>query len=269
MSFSKKQKKIATHLPIYLVLAWLLPKTVSILFLCGIVDFLRNRPITLHLAYQYFFSIGTLTWLLSPINLFMDLITLKWRTHYQPQDFPTECQNEINALLSSVDKNQLITALEKNMDDKERGMIFFKWYGENIQNDIEVPAFEKEFRYIKTIGISAFNRNCSTSRHFGPLRITLRLLYNLQPVKSDGVYIEVANHKHYWHNNPLFIFDDTRIHQSFNEYDAIRYCMFVDVLRPSPLNALSNAMLQVVNYFAQKNKFIFYKKWKNIGKKTT
>ena len=39
--------------------------------------------------------------------------------------------------------------------------------------------------------VSVFNARERTSSHFGPLRLTLRVLYNLEPVRSPDAYIEV------------------------------------------------------------------------------
>ncbi len=47
--------------------------------------------------------------------------------------------------------------------------------------------------------------------------------------------IQVGKHKHYWHDDPLFIFDDTLMHASFNKNDAKRYCLFIDIVRPTLL----------------------------------
>ena len=104
----------------------------------------------------------------------------------------------------------------------------------------------------------------ATSFHFGPLRLTMRLLYNLTPVNSDGIFIECGNTKHYWHNNPLFIFDDTLMHRSVNEHDARRYCMFVDVVRPSPFTGLIATLVEPVTAIAEPFKHLFYKKWKML-----
>ena len=263
----KKYRKLPLRLVCYLWVAWWLPKVVVFWLLCGCADFLRNRPLTLQLAYQYFFAGGTITWALAPLNLLVDLLTLKWRCRYQLEDFPLACQEEINALLASVDAASLIQALEQKMAGQERGMIFFKWYGRNRSNELTVPAFHQPFKYIKTIGVSAFNRQCATSRHFGPLRLSLRLLYNIQPIQNEGVYIEVAGHQHHWHDNPLFVFDDTRIHQSFNHADQVRYCLFVDIIRPTPFKPLLDVMLKGVAVLLENKNFIFYKKWGNIGGK--
>jgi beta-hydroxylase len=161
-------------------------------------------------------------------------------------------------------KPEIITELGRRMVEKKRGMIFFKWYGKNISNSLTIPEFHQQFKYIKTIGVSIFNKKQSTSIHYGPLRITLRVLYNLVPLENDGVYIKAANQKHLWHDNPLFIFDDTLVHQSVNESDCLRYCMFVDILRPSRHLSLLGKFLTVVKTLIISFNRIFYKNWDMI-----
>jgi beta-hydroxylase len=68
----------------------------------------------------------------------------------------------------------------------------------------------------------------------------------------------------YWKDNKLFIFDDTLMHQSFNESDNIRYCLFVDILRPSVMPMLLRPFVKLVHVCFKSANFIFYKKWKVI-----
>ena len=53
-------------------------------------------------------------------------------------------------------------------------------------------------------------------------------------MNDKSAFIKVGNHVNYWQDNKLFIFDDTLQHQSCNNSDAVRYCMFLDILRPTP-----------------------------------
>ena len=143
-------------------------------------------------------------------------------------------------------------------------MLFYKWYGKNVSDT--VPAFTKEFKYIKTIGVSVFNKKKSTSLHFGPLRLTLRVLYNLTPIRSDNVYIEVDGEKHFWHDDPLFIFDDTMQHRSINEEECERYCVFVDILRPSAFTGFQNTFMRITQILFINFNNIFYKNWTLLGR---
>jgi hypothetical protein len=74
--------------------------------------------------------------------------------------------------------------LASKLGDKKRGMLFFKWYGKNIRASVEVPEYHEGFKYIRTIGVSIFNKKSSTREHFGPLRVTLRVLYNVNDFES-------------------------------------------------------------------------------------
>ena len=104
----------------------------------------------------------------------------------------------------------------KQFGNSKRCMLTFKWFNAVQTTDLKIPAFERDYRYIKTIAVSVFNVRETTGRHFGPLVFTFRVLYNLEPVASREVYIEVDGRTHYWNDNPLFIFDDTVMHKSVN-----------------------------------------------------
>ena len=98
-------------------------------------------------------------------------------------------------------------------------------------------------------------------KHYGPLRVTLRVLYNINTIADRNVYIKVGNQTNYWQDNKLFIFDDTLQHKSCNESDEVRYCMFVDILRPSLFLGLMSATLACVRVMIARFNFIFYKHW--------
>ncbi len=263
--FTKARRRLIFRVVRLLILLFLIPKTTFFFIICGLIDFSRNRPLTFALFKKYFFGSGEITWILSPLNLLIDLFALSMKPIYSKAELPKKCQQEIDTVIRVAQEKNLAGALKDSMGDAERGMIFFKWYNKNIENSIHAEEYHQRFKYIKTIGISAFNPHKSTNRHFGPLRISLRVLYNLKPIDNDGVYIEVSGHKHIWHNNPLFIFDDSYIHQSFNNSDEIRYCMFIDIIRPTLcFHLILEGLLKLVQLSMHKVNHIFYKKWKTI-----
>src|SRR5579871_4503578 len=162
--------------------------------------------------------------------------------------------------IADARKPDIIAELSKRMETTKRGMIFFKSYGRNVTNEaFDLPEFHQRFRYLKTVGVSIFNKNQKTSIHYGPLRVTLRVLYNLVPLQSDAVYIRAGNKTHYWHDNPLYIFDDTLVHQSVNGSDQLRYCMFVDILRPTRNLALLGSILDGLKLLIMSFNRVFYK----------
>ena len=258
--FSKKTAKriIPLAAAIYFI-----PVFFAVYVSLGLLDFLRNTRRTLSSLDRYFAGNGFFTWLLSPFNLLLDLLALPYRNRgvYQLSDLPRPYQDEINAIIHAANQSDLVGKLESKLGEKKRGMIFFKWYGKNVQTSVDVPEFHDQYRYIRTIGVSIFNTKQSTGKHFGPLRATLRVLYNINDIESEDVYIKVGGHCNRWRDSKLFIFDDTLQHQSCNESDEVRYCLFVDILRPSLWPGLMSAILSCVRVASARINFAFYKHW--------
>ncbi len=247
---------------ILILIGFIIPRIMLFYLICGLLDFTRSNTFDNANWKRYFLGNGILTWVLSPFNLLMDLLCYKNKGVYQLEDLPTKCQDEIKELMEIANnKPEIIEELSRMMTERNRGMLFFKWYGKNIDTSIPIPEFHQEFKYINTIGVSVFNKNQATSVHYGPLRITLRVLYNLIPIQHDQIYIKAANHKHMWHDNPLFIFDDTLVHQSVNMSDNLRYVMFIDILRPSKYLNVLKTILSIVRTGMISFNRIFYKNW--------
>jgi aspartyl/asparaginyl beta-hydroxylase (cupin superfamily) len=249
-----------------LVFAYLFPKITLFYALCGLYDVARNRPLDAFVLRQYFLGNGVPTLLLAPFNILLDLLTLPYvnKGVYRLVDLPTSYREEIERLIEAAKRENLVAQLEQRIKELDRTMIFFKWYGENIDTFVNAPAFHQRWKYIQTIGVSVFNKKVFTSKHFGPIRPTLRVLYNLNEIDDHSAHIVVGNTTNYWRDNKLFIFDDTLMHQSFNGSDKIRYCLFVDILRPSPLPGLLRPFVKIVHFFFQSANYVFYKKWKII-----
>jgi hypothetical protein len=215
---------------------------------------------------QYFVGNGVPTWLLSPFNILMDILTLPYinKGVYELSDLPAPYRAEVERLIAVSKSQNLVGQLAERIKQIDRTMIFFKWYGENVDTFLDTPAFHEKWKYVQTIGVSVFNKKVSTSKHFGPIRPTLRVLYNLNDIDDRSAYIVVGNKTSYWKDNKLFIFDDTLMHQSFNETDKVRYCLFVDILRPSLSPILLRPFVKLVHILFKSANFIFYKKWKVI-----
>ena len=259
----RSSKKILKRtIPLALAL-YFIPWVLAIYMVLGLIDVMRNSQRTLRTLDRYFAGNGVFTWLLSPFNLLMDLFCLPYwnRGIYRLQDLPPGYQTEIQSLISAATERNLVGLLESKMKEKKRGMIFFKWYGKNLPASVDMPEYHQPFKYIRTIGVSIFNKKQSTGEHFGPLRVTLRVLYNINDINNKNVFIRVGNPTHYWQENKLFIFDDTLQHQSCNESDAMRYCLFVDILRPSPWPWLMSGVLTSIRLATAPLKALFYKHW--------
>ncbi len=244
---------------------YIIPGVIGFFILCGALDAIRNKPLNLATIDTYFFGKGVLTWALSPFNLLMDLISLPYwnKGIYQLEDLPELHQREITEVLDAAKDTDIIRQLENKITDG-RSMIFFKWYGKNLPVSIDIPAFHKQYKTIRTIGVSVFNKRKSTSWHFGPLRATFRVLYNLRPTPDNAAFIQVGGLVQHWNDQPLFIFDDTLLHQSRNESDHARYCMFIDIVRPNKVRPLMNLIVSALQFLLIRVNRTFYKRWSMI-----
>jgi beta-hydroxylase len=256
-------RRAAKRIVLVALAVYFIPFSFAVYVGFGLLDFARNRARKLSSLDRYFAGNGIGTWLLSPFNLLMDVLALPYwnKGIYRLTDLPGPHREEIETLIDSAHRNDLVGKLAAKMEEHKRGMIFFKWYGKNVQTSVDIPEFHREFKYIRTIGVSVFAGKQSTGKHFGPLRITLRVLYNINQIDSKKAYIKVGTHTNYWRENKLFIFDDTLQHQSCNQSDEVRYCLFVDILRPSLLPGLLNAILVCVRVLIARFNYAFYKHW--------
>jgi aspartyl/asparaginyl beta-hydroxylase (cupin superfamily) len=262
---NKVLKRAAIAIPVLAAAAYYIPIAAAIWLVCGIIDVMRNKGRTPLLYNRYFFGNGVPTWLLSPFNLLVDLISYRNPGVYALDDFPPAYRAEIEEVLSVFknNKDRIIADIDAKFEKGRRGMYVYRWYGKRFIDN--VPELNRDFKYLKTIAVSVFSGKESTSFHYGPLRLSLRILYNLTPVQSDQVYIECNGVRHYWHDNPLYIFDDTLMHRSVNEYDARRYNVFMDIVRPSPVPGLISAMLAIVSRTVERVNSMFYKNWTMIS----
>ena len=237
-----------------------------VFLVCGIYDVLRNKKLDGSVVKRYFLGNGILTWLFSPFNTLLDLLSLPYvnKGIYRLEDLPAGHQAEIKRLIEAAHKEQLVEKLEQRAQENARTMVFFKWYGLNNETPIDIPAFHEPYKYIKTIGVSVFNKKQSTSKHYGPLRATLRVLYNVNDMTDKSAYIEVGDVIHYWQENKLFIFDDTLQHQSVNGADKARYCLFVDIVRPSLIPPFFSFLVGTFRVLLKSVNYVFYKNWKVI-----
>ena len=259
-------KRVVAPLAVFAPLAYFAPYLLALYVFCGAYDVARNRGLDREVVWRYFFGNGIPTWLLAPFNVLMDLLTLPYINTgvYQLGDLPPAYQAEVRQLIEAAREENLVGQVEERAKAFRRTMVFFKWYGVNVDTFMNIPAFRRRWTYIQTIGVSVFNRKSSTSKHFGPLRATLRILYNLNDIDHDDAYIVVGDKSNYWRESKLFIFDDTLMHQSFNESEQPRYCLFVDILRPSLFPRVMESMVALVRVVSRSFNFIFYKHWRVI-----
>ncbi len=178
------------------------------------------------------------TWLLSPLEHSFSIscrCPTSTRAFTSCRTLPADYQAEVKRLITATQKENIVGQLQARAEQQARSMFFFKWYGKDQPSFANVPSFYEKYNFVKTIGVSVFNKKNSTSKHFGPMRATIRVLYNINDMNDRTAYIWCGDTTSYWKDDKLFIFDDTLMHQSVNQTDQTRYCLFVDILRPSYL----------------------------------
>jgi hypothetical protein len=249
-------------------LAYLFPKIALVYAVCGAYDVSRNRGLNFSTVRRYFIGNGFPTWVLSPVNTVLDLLSLPYinKGVYRLEDLPPTYQDEVKRLIQIANEENLVAQLEERAKEFPRTMIFFRWYGRDVDTFLNIPTFHQRWKYIQTIGVSVFNKKVSTSKHFGFMRASLRILYNLNDINHQSAYIVVGDKISYWRDNKLFIFDDTLLHQSVNETDQTRYCLFVDMIRPSPFPGVMRAVISGIRLMTQSFKFVYYQNWKVIDR---
>ena len=248
--------------------AYFFPKIALFYAVCGAYDVSRNQGLNFSTLRRYFIGNGFLTWVLSPFNILLDLLSLPNinKGIYRLEDLPLAYQDEVKRLMQIAKEENLVARLQERAKEFPRTMIFFRWYGVNVDTFLDVPAFHQPWKYIQTIGVSVFNKKVSTSKHFGFMRASLRILYNLNDMNDHSAYIVVGDKISYWRENKLFIFDDTLLHSSVNETNQERYCLFVDMVRPTPFPSVMRAVMSGIRLLTQSFKFIYYQNWKVIDR---
>jgi aspartyl/asparaginyl beta-hydroxylase (cupin superfamily) len=263
---AKRVRRILVLIVVLTPALYFLPIPTLILIGCGLIDVGRHKKIRYELIEKYFMGNGVGTWLLSPINLLADLFSYRNKGKYKLDDLPAGHRAEIEACVRAfVENGNFIKRhIAQTIGQNKRCMLTFKWYKTLQMTQLRIPAFERDHRYIKTIAVSAFNTRERTSWHFGPLRLTFRVLYNLEPVDSREVFIEVDDQVHYWLDDPLFIFDDTMFHRSINDVDHVRYCLFMDIVRPNYSQLGFDFAVNAASTISGSFKRLFYKNWSFI-----
>lgn len=228
------RKVLKRAMPLAIV-GFFYPPIAMLYLITGVYEVLRHGRDLTAVAHQYFLVNGGLTWFLSPLNTLIDVLCLPFvnKKIYKLADFPKAYQDELQQVTADCAAEAIIAEVHRRSQTGERTMMIYKWYGfNNPAADCEL--FQKNFKYVLTIGVSTFAAQTQTSRHFGWLRAGVRVLYNIGPTPGEGAFIIANGTRHTWcQDGPLFSFDDTILHQSCNLTDMERHCLFIDVLRPS------------------------------------
>ena len=115
--------------------AYFFPKIAIFYAICGAYDVSRNKPLSLSTLRRYFIGNGFGTWVLSPFNTLLDLLSLPYinKGVYRLEDLPPAYQEEVKRLIEIAKEQNLVAQLEERAKEFPRTMIFFRWYGVNMK----------------------------------------------------------------------------------------------------------------------------------------
>lgn len=155
--------------------------------------------------------------------------------------------NAITAELEAVLKNyESVPELKKLSAEQDRIVsgnswksFFFYAYGERVEKNCSVcPVTDKAVRKIPgmlTAFYSILEPHTRLTEHRGPYKGVLRYHLALKiPKEKDKCGIRIENEVRHWENGKSLVFDDSYLHEAWNNSDEIRVVLFVDFIRPLP-----------------------------------
>src|ERR1700741_4481032 len=94
--------------------AYFFPKIALFYWICGAYDVSRSRPLNAELLRRYFIGNGFGTWMLSPVNVLLDLLSLPYinKGVYRLADLPPAYQDEVKRLVQAANDADLVRQLE-------------------------------------------------------------------------------------------------------------------------------------------------------------
>src|SRR5262249_31689430 len=103
-------RRILFPLGVLAPLAFFFPKTALLYAICGAYDVSRNRAFEVSTLRRYFIGNGFLTWVLSPLNVLLDLLSLPYvnKGVYKVEDLPPAYQDEVRRLIRIANEQNLV-----------------------------------------------------------------------------------------------------------------------------------------------------------------
>jgi beta-hydroxylase len=159
---------------------------------------------------------------------------------------------ELDALLPLVEHLPNFQDLSKDQAKLTEGenwkTYFFYAYGlKALGNCRRCPETARLLRAIpgmKTAFFSILAPHGRLPLHRGPYKGVLRLHLGLLIPQPEQCGIRVGSEVRHWQEGKVLIFDDTFLHEAWNDTDRHRVVLFVDLLRPARFPAnLVNALM--------------------------
>lgn len=164
-------------------------------------------------------------------------------------------------LLDLFDKNIPIPDWQSISNDpnvrigKAWNVFIFKVYESNIKQNCELcpktAALIDKYPQITTAWFSILEPNNKISEHRGPYNGVLRYhLAVLIPENYLDCGIRVKDDIRHWEEGKSLLFDDTHLHEAWNNTNERRVVLFMDIIRKLtfPLNLINKIVIKVIKY---------------------
>ena len=120
----------------------------------------------------------------------------------------------------------------------------------NCQRCPETTRLIENIPGMKTAFFSILLPGKHIPEHRGPYKGVIRCLLGLKiPEPKELCRIRVANETRHWEEGKAMFFDDSFLHEAWNETEDIRVVLFMDVVRPMrfPLSWVNNMLLKLIS----------------------
>lgn len=120
---------------------------------------------------------------------------------------------------------------------------------QNCQRCPETTRLIEQIPGMKTAFFSIMLPGKHIPEHRGPYKGVVRCLLGLKiPEPKGACRIRVHDQIRHWQEGKTMMFDDTYLHEAWNETDQIRVVLFLDIVRPLrfPLSWLNQAFIQLI-----------------------
>lgn len=131
----------------------------------------------------------------------------------------------------------------------------FKIYNNSIlKNQMICPftaALIEKYPQITTAWFSILQPHKKIVEHRGPYNGVLRYhLGLLIPSDSVNCGIRVKDDIRHWEEGKSILFDDTHLHEAWNNTDEVRVVLFMDIIRdlPFPVSILNRMIIRLIKY---------------------
>ena len=192
-----------------------------------------------------------------PTTPFLDPASFPWTREIEANW--TTIRAELDAVLAHLDalpNFQDISTDQYNLTDDDHWKTFFL-YGYGFRSDANCrrcPATDRLVRTIpgmQTAMFSIFAPHKRIPPHDGPYKGVVRYHLGLRvPPDPSLAGIRVGPQTEHWTEGGSLVFDDTYVHEAWNDSDEVRVVLFVDFVRPlrQPMKAFNAAVLKGIGY---------------------